>query len=161
MASEMKPIAVRQKPPMSTWTRYARLSLLLALFLAVVMLVMFRITRPTHVSKGLKLSMSGSSLMADPIIVRVKRQPAHAPGLEFRGRTINKEELRTALRQEFARRANWTVFVDGDENCSANDVIQVVDLVAGLHGRAALVSRKESSTSGALGGTGMPPERKR
>jgi biopolymer transport protein ExbD len=134
MTSDMKPIASRRGPAQSPWTRAARLSLLLALFGTVVMLGIFWITRPTRRTMGFRVSILAAQASGEPIVVKVKKRGQ----LEFRGKSTTQEELRSALRDEFARRPDWTVFVDGEPDCAAREVIAIVDLVVGMHGRVVL-----------------------
>lgn len=51
-------------------------------------------------------------------------------------------ELPGALEQEFAGRADWSVYVDGDSDAACSSVVRAMDLVPRAQGRVILLTPK-------------------
>lgn len=61
----------------------------------------------------------------------------------FLGRTeVKRERLEEALKAELARRADWEVFVEGDDLVSLADAMDVVDAITTLHAKAVILTPK-------------------
>lgn len=53
---------------------------------------------------------------------------------------VTAEELPPALEKEFARRADWSVYVEGDSNASYGDVVWAMDLVRSSQGKVIMLT---------------------
>jgi biopolymer transport protein ExbD len=60
--------------------------------------------------------------------------------LYLNSRPITAEELPRALEDEFARRADWSVYVEGDPAVQFQAVAQVMDLIRGAHGEVIMLT---------------------
>jgi biopolymer transport protein ExbD len=60
--------------------------------------------------------------------------------LYLNSKRITEEELRRALEDEFARRSDWSVYVEGDSELPFSAVIRAMDLMRGAHGKVILLT---------------------
>ncbi len=63
-----------------------------------------------------------------PLVVRV--DPEREIFLD--GRLISRERFEPEMQRSLALRADWTVYVDGDADATAGDVLELVDLLRGM-----------------------------
>jgi biopolymer transport protein ExbD len=83
-----------------------------------------------------------------PIIVSVKRQDDSAQ-IFLNGKEIRREELEQALKAELARRANWVVFVEGDNSLPYAEPMHVLDVGHALHAKVVILTPKLKEEIGA------------
>jgi biopolymer transport protein ExbD len=74
-----------------------------------------------------------------PVVVTV-RQHGSVTQLFLDGTEVRRERLEEALKSELARRANWEVFVEGDDSVSFADPMFVVDAINTLHAKAVIMT---------------------
>jgi len=75
------------------------------------------------------------------LIVRVEgSDPTKPPVFKVQGKEVAPANLREALKRELSPRAEWIVFVEGDPKLSYESVVQVVDVVNGLHAKPVLLT---------------------
>ncbi len=82
-----------------------------------------------------------------PVIVQVElrdKSDLLAPRIRVQGNEVAADALPEILKQEFARRGSWVVFIYGDANLNFQSVASVVDVVNGLGARPVLVGRRGS-----------------
>ncbi|HEX4074342.1 MAG TPA: biopolymer transporter ExbD, partial [Candidatus Acidoferrales bacterium] len=60
--------------------------------------------------------------------------------LYLNSKPMTAAELPGALEDEFARRADWSVYVEGDPDLAYGTVIHAMDLVRGAHGKVILLT---------------------
>jgi biopolymer transport protein ExbD len=56
------------------------------------------------------------------------------------GREVSRNELEESLITKLSTRANWEVFVKGDESVSFGDVMYAIDVINALHAKAVILS---------------------
>jgi biopolymer transport protein ExbD len=78
---------------------------------------------------------------AGPIIVRIRRG-APSIRLSINGAELKREDFRGQLKAELSRRADWVVFVDGDEDLRVDENVAVVDAIRGLKAKVVLLTPK-------------------
>jgi biopolymer transport protein ExbD len=74
-----------------------------------------------------------------PIVVTV-RQHGSVTQLFLGGTEVSHERFEEALKSELARRANWEVFVEGDDSVSFADPMYAVDAINTLHAKAVILT---------------------
>lgn len=74
-----------------------------------------------------------------PVVVTV-RQHGSAAQLFLGSRKVRPERLEEALKSELTRRANWEVFVEGDDSVSFADTIFAIDAIDALHAKAVILT---------------------
>jgi len=60
--------------------------------------------------------------------------------LYLNSKAVTAEELSRALEDEFGRRADWSVYVEGDSDVTYLAVVQAMDLVRGAHGKVIMLT---------------------
>jgi biopolymer transport protein ExbD len=138
MTSEMRPIAQRRGPAISTWTRASRLILPVLLVVTLVMLVMMRMRAERFRSVGFRVTISTARVTGASVVLHVGSKKRWT----LQGKTIRRDELPTLLRDEFGRRPDWVVFIDADPDVAAADVITAIDLAQSVHAKVVLVTRQ-------------------
>jgi biopolymer transport protein ExbD len=83
-----------------------------------------------------------------PIIVTVKLHDDSAQFL-LNGKEIRREDLEPALKAELARRANWVVFVEGDNSLPYAEPMHVFDVGHALHAKVVILTPKLKEEIGA------------
>lgn len=81
----------------------------------------------------------GASVVAGPVTGLLVYVDATGE-LYLNSKRVTAAELQAALANEFARRADWSVYVEGDPDAAYLAVIQAMDLVRGAHGRVILLT---------------------
>jgi biopolymer transport protein ExbD len=79
--------------------------------------------------------------LAGPIIVTIKQQGS-ASKLFLNGTEVSREEFERALKSKLAARANWEVFVEGDDSVSFADPMYAIDVTNALHAKAVILTPK-------------------
>jgi biopolymer transport protein ExbD len=74
-----------------------------------------------------------------PVVVTV-RQHGSVTQLFLGGTEVSHERFEEALKSELARRANWEVFVEGDDSVSFADPMYAVDAINTLHAKAVILT---------------------
>jgi len=85
-----------------------------------------------------------------PIVVSVNWHNGSSQ-MFLNGKEITRDELARALKAELARRENWEVFVEGDDNVSYSDPMYAIDVINSLHARAVLLTPKLKQQIAAAG----------
>jgi biopolymer transport protein ExbD len=76
-----------------------------------------------------------------PIVIRIQDVgPAFPPSLYLNSAPVSWEGLHYALKAELARRAEWTVYVRGDEGIPFQDVVLVMDIIREEHAKVILLT---------------------
>jgi biopolymer transport protein ExbD len=88
-----------------------------------------RVLRPGVIQASTEGGMKG-------LLVYVDR----GGNLYFNSKRIKAEELPRALQAEFALRADWSVYVDGDSDAEYADVVRAMDLVRSAQGKVIMVT---------------------
>jgi len=76
-----------------------------------------------------------------PIVVTVN-QHGSASELLMDGTEVNREEFERALKSKLAERANWEVFVGGDDSVPFAHLMDAIDVIDGLHAKAVILTPK-------------------
>jgi len=100
------------------------------------------------ISKGLSISLITNRLPAartdhwtTPLTIRIEDAgPELRPKLFLNSAPVSWERLHEALKAELVRRADWTVYVRGDDNISLQYVVLVIDTVQGEHAKVVLLT---------------------
>ena len=79
--------------------------------------------------------------MVVPIIVTVKKHKSSSKIL-LDGSEMNSAELESALKRKLAWRADWEVFVEGDDMLDLADTMDAIDVIHSLHGHAVILTPK-------------------
>ncbi len=90
---------------------------------------------------GSDFSMTRTGDWTRPIVIRIQEVgPALPPNLYLNSTPVSWESLRYALKAELARRADWTVYVHGDEDIAFRDVVLVMDIIREEHAKVILLT---------------------
>ena len=100
------------------------------------------------ISKGISISLLGDDFSAartgrwiTPIVIRIQDAgPGLRPKLFLNSLPASWESLHDALKAELGRRADWTVYIHGDDNVSFQYVVLVMDSVQGEHAKVVLLT---------------------
>jgi len=76
-----------------------------------------------------------------PIVVTVN-QHGSASELLMNGTEVSHEELERALKSKLSTRANWEVFLEGDDSLSFADPMYAIDVINTLHAKAVILTPK-------------------
>jgi biopolymer transport protein ExbD len=79
--------------------------------------------------------------LAGPIVVTIT-QRGSVSRLLLNGAEVNREELEGALESKLAQRADWEVFVEGDDSVSFADPMYAIDAIKALHAEAVILTPK-------------------
>jgi biopolymer transport protein ExbD len=77
---------------------------------------------------------------AGPLVVSAQRRNGNVRFL-VGVKPVPLENLHDALKKELSRRADWVVFVEGDDNLPFQDIAAVIDVASGLHARSVILAR--------------------
>jgi biopolymer transport protein ExbD len=122
-------------------------------FGTVAALTMFVILVPVWISNSWRLPTHGlfvevsakeylratANRSVGPLIVSIEIRK-HEVAYRLNGKAVPFVDLNSALKQELSRRADWVVFVEGDDNLPYQDVAQVIDMAHGLQARSVLLT---------------------
>lgn len=96
--------------------------------------------------RGIRVSVSAkryAEAMADkqvgPLIVRVEW---FNKSVRYRvnGTEVPRENLGAALKQELSRRADWTIFVEGDDDLPYDSIVYAIDQANKLHAKPVMLT---------------------
>ncbi|HWZ84169.1 MAG TPA: biopolymer transporter ExbD [Terriglobales bacterium] len=76
-----------------------------------------------------------------PIVIRLTGQNEKSRML-VNGKELRREELEPFLKAALARRANWEVFIEGDDSVSYADPMYAIDVINALHAKAVILTPK-------------------
>ena len=79
-----------------------------------------------------------------PIVVTVK-QHGRASQLFLNDTKVSHEQLAPALTSKLARRANWEVFVEGDDMADYSEPMFAIDVINSIHAKAVILTPKLKS----------------
>jgi biopolymer transport protein ExbD len=88
---------------------------------------------PQHPSGPDELCLEG------PIVVAIN-QSGSASKLLLNGTEVKREDFEGALKSKLAERANWEVFVEGDDSVSFADPMYALDVINDLHAKAVILT---------------------
>ena len=117
------------------------------MILLLLLPVLFMVTNH-ELSRGINVRLAprhqagpDEICLLGPVVVTVRQ---HGSVIQlFLGRTeVKRERLEEALKTELARRADWEVFVEGDDLISLTDAMDVVDAITTLHAKAVILTPK-------------------
>jgi biopolymer transport protein ExbD len=77
--------------------------------------------------------------LAGLIVVEVQSRDGSSKML-LNGIEVSRNELEESLITKLSTRANWEVFVDGDESVSFGDLMYAIDVINSLHAKAVILS---------------------
>ena len=112
----------------------------------VLLIIMFLLNSPRE-SRGIyvRLTQRGwgpdENCLAGPIVVTIN-QHGSLSRLLLNGTEVSREEFERALKSKLAERADWEVFVDGDDSVSFADPLYAIDIVNDLHAKAVILTPK-------------------
>lgn len=112
----------------------------------VLLIIMFLLNSPRE-SRGIyvRLTQRGwgpdENCLAGPIVVTIN-QHGSLSRLLLNGTEVSREEFERALKSKLAERADWEVFVDGDDSVSLADPLYAIDIVNDLHAKAVILTPK-------------------
>src|ERR1700733_10624162 len=79
--------------------------------------------------------------LAGPIVVTIN-QSGSVSRLLLNGTEVSREEFGRALESKLAGRANWEVFIEGDDSVSFADPMYAIDVINDLHAEAVILTPK-------------------
>jgi biopolymer transport protein ExbD len=79
--------------------------------------------------------------LAGPIVVSINERGSVSK-LLINGTEVSREEFEVALKSKLAKRANWEVFVEGDDSVSFADLMYAIDVINALHAEAVILTPK-------------------
>lgn len=80
------------------------------------------------------------NIAVSPLVVSVVRTKNDSPQFLLNGNEIKFGNLHDALKKELSRRADWVVFVDGDNDLPFQDVVAVVDAANSLQAKCVILT---------------------
>jgi biopolymer transport protein ExbD len=100
------------------------------------------------ISKGISVSLlrndfalASTDRLTTPIIIRIENAgPASPPNLYLNSTPVTWESLHDALKVELARRADWVVYVRGDEDIRLQYAVSVMEIIRGEHAKVILLT---------------------
>lgn len=106
---------------------------ILVLLIVMFVLVSFQESRGIYVRLVPRnLLGPGELCLAGPIVVTIN-QSGSASGLLLNGTEVSREEFERALESKLAQRADWEVFVEGDDSVSFAEPMYAIDVINALH----------------------------
>ncbi|MFZ0782930.1 MAG: biopolymer transporter ExbD [Candidatus Sulfotelmatobacter sp.] len=114
----------------------------LVLLIIMFLLVSFRESRGIYIrltpQRGRR---PDENCLAGPIVVTIN-QHGSLSRLLLNGTEVSREEFERALKSKLAERADWEVFIDGDDSVSFADPLYAIDIVNDLHAKAVILTPK-------------------
>jgi biopolymer transport protein ExbD len=117
---------------------------------AVILLLlmpMFLMVAPQE-SRGIYIRLTpqrgrglDENCLAGPIVVTIN-QHSSLSKLLINGTEVSREEFERALKSKLAERADWEVFIEGDDSTSFADPMYAIDVVNALHAKAVILTPK-------------------
>ena len=99
-------------------------------------------------SRGIYVGINASAgrtpdghCLPGPIVVAVRKEGISTQ-LFLNGSEMTHEKLAGALRARLAVRANWEVFIEGDDAISYSDVMNAIDQITALHAKPVMLTPK-------------------
>jgi biopolymer transport protein ExbD len=68
--------------------------------------------------------------------------------LLLNGTEVSGAELERALKSKLAERANWEVFVEGDDSVSFADAMYAIDVINALHAKGVILTPNLETING-------------
>ena len=65
-----------------------------------------------------------------------------ASELRINGTEASREEFERALKSKLAERANWEVYVEGDDSVPFAHLMDAIDVIDALHAKAVILTSK-------------------
>ncbi len=100
------------------------------------------------ISKGIRISVlrglppKGTDRWVAPIVIRVEDSgPALPPKLYLDSEPVSWDSLHNALKADLARRTDWIVYVEGDDNVPFMDVVRVMAVIRGEGAKVVLLTK--------------------
>lgn len=113
----------------------------------VLLIIMILLNSPRE-SRGIYVRLTpqrgwgpNENCLAGPIVVTIN-QYGSLSRLLLNGSEVSREEFERALKSKLAKRADWEVFVDGDDAVSFADPLYAIDIVNDLHAKAMILTPK-------------------
>ena len=76
-----------------------------------------------------------------PIVVTVRQHNALSQTL-VNGTEVSQEALQQVLRSKLSGRANWEVFIEGEDSVPFADPMEAIDVINALHAKAVILTPK-------------------
>ena len=115
----------------------------------LVLLIVFLITVPSLVSRGIEVSLPNASAVSTPddlrLTVTLRNEPNGGYGLYANGVPTDVEKIKPLVADLLQRDADLTAIVAADEGIPYGDVVQVVDRLADLGVRDFCLSTEHST----------------
>ena len=114
----------------------------LVLLIIMFLSVSFRESRGIYVRLTPQLGRGpNENCLAGPIVVTIS-QNGSVSKLLLNGTEVKREEFEGALKSKLAERANWEVFVEGDDSVSFAGPMYALDVINDLHAKAVILTPK-------------------
>jgi biopolymer transport protein ExbD len=115
---------------------------ILVLLIVMFVLVSFQESRGIYVRLVPRNPSGPDELcLAGPIVVTIN-QSGSVSKLLVNGTEVGRERLEQALKFKLAGRANWEVFIEGDDSVSFADPMYAIDVINDLHAEAVILTPK-------------------
>jgi len=116
--------------------------ILLLLLPVFVMVTQHDLSRGIYVRLVLRHHSGPDDIcLAGPIVVTISQHGSESR-LLLNGTEVSREGLERALKSKLAERADWEVFVEGDDPVSFADPMYAIDVVNALHAKAVILTPK-------------------
>jgi biopolymer transport protein ExbD len=92
-----------------------------------------------HVFASTQHLLKAQSDPAGPLVVSAQRRNGNVRFL-VGGNPVPLENLHDALKKELSRRADWVVFVEGDDDLPFQNIVEVIDIANSLHARSVMLT---------------------
>lgn len=113
----------------------------------LLLILMFLLISPQE-SRGIYIQLTprhgrgpNENCLAGPIVVTIS-QHGSLSKLLLNGTEVSRQEFERALKSKLAERAEWEVFVEGDDSVSFADPLYAIDVVNDLHAKAVILTPK-------------------
>jgi biopolymer transport protein ExbD len=110
----------------------------------LLLIPMFLLVSPQE-SRGVYIRLTpqrgrgpDENCLAGPIVVTINQHGSLK--LLLNGTEVSREEFERALKSKLAERADWEVFVEGDDSVSFADPLYAIDVVNDLHAKAVILT---------------------
>lgn len=119
-----------------------------AYFYASTFFLLFLVIAPFRLSRFSRSEGIPARLLRTDVIQATMDQPAtgllvyvdRSGRLYLVSKLMAPKELQRALEKDFALRADWSVYVEGDPNLAYQTVVQAMDIVRSAHGKVILLT---------------------
>jgi biopolymer transport protein ExbD len=114
--------------------------------LLLLLPLFYMVTRHDYLARGVYVQLvprhySGADeiCLESPIVVTINQHGSTRKVL-LNGTEVSWEEFERVLKSKLAERANWEVFVEGDDDVSFADPLYVIDVINALHAKAVILT---------------------